>query len=103
MKARMLIDGNEDERHNRSELAHGFRGAIRIPRETSVVDACRRVVSEGFGRHRGVIIDAFSASAIVQVYDALGETNKAKYAGMNDVRKMADIAFRLMEKTREGA
>lgn len=43
-----------------------------------------------------VILDGFSASAIVQVYNALNETNKAKFAALPLV-KMATVAFKLIK------
>jgi hypothetical protein len=50
------------------------------------------------GSRRGwVALDTFSASAIVQVHDALNETNRAKYAAMGVV-KMAHVAFKLINK-----
>jgi hypothetical protein len=46
------------------------------------------------GNKRGwVALDSFSASAIVQVYDALNETNKAKFAALA-IQKMAAVAFK---------
>jgi hypothetical protein len=51
------------------------------------------------GQKRGwVALDSFSASAIVQVYDALNETNKAKFAAL-PIHKMARIAFKFVVKS----
>lgn len=51
----------------------------------------------GGGSKRGwVILDGFTASAIVQVYDALKPENQAKYAAF-PIQKMAAIAFKLMK------
>jgi hypothetical protein len=44
-----------------------------------------------------VKVDAFSASAIIQVYDAINDTNKAKFAGMS-IHQMATVAYKLMKK-----
>jgi hypothetical protein len=47
------------------------------------------------GSHKGwFYVDLFSASAIVQVYDAINEENKVKY-GRLPLPKMASIAFKL--------
>lgn len=49
------------------------------------------------GSHRGwVILDAFTASAIVQVHAALNETNKATFASLPLLR-MAAVAFKLIK------
>lgn len=46
------------------------------------------------GRKSGwIALDSFSASAIVQVYDALSDENKAKFSKF-PIYKMADIAFK---------
>lgn len=44
----------------------------------------------------GQIVDSFSASAILAVYRALNEENKAKFAAM-PVRQMAIVAFKLVK------
>jgi hypothetical protein len=46
---------------------------------------------------KSVKVDAFSASAIIQVYDAINDTNKAKFAGMS-IHQMATVAYKLMKK-----
>lgn len=48
-------------------------------------------------RYRKQSIDAFSASAIMAVYSALNDVNKAKFAELmeHDVIKAASIAFQL--------
>lgn len=59
------------------------------------IDALRSIVTEGqYAVINGQMIDLFSASAIIAVYDALNETNKARYSGYA-VPVMASIAFKL--------
>ena len=59
--------------------------------------AVRRIVSEcQYAKIDGVMVDLFSASAIVKVYDALNDTNKAMFADF-PVGKMASIAFKLLK------
>lgn len=49
------------------------------------------------GSRKGwVALDSFSASAIVAVYDALNETNRAKYTAM-PLTIMAGVAFKLVK------
>ncbi len=43
----------------------------------------------------GQSVDAFSASLVVQVYDALSPENQAKYAAM-PVRQMIAVALKLL-------
>lgn len=44
----------------------------------------------------GVLVDAFSASAIVQVYDKLNETNRAKFLAL-PAHMMAIVAFKVLK------
>jgi len=46
---------------------------------------------------RMVGVDAFSASAVVQVYDAINAENRVKYAAFS-IRKAADVAFKLVNR-----
>lgn len=48
------------------------------------------------GKNRKILVDGFSASAIVQVYDALNDENKIKFSNLN-VSKMAAIAFKFVK------
>lgn len=61
------------------------------------IAAVRRIVSERqYAKVDGVMVDLFSASAIVAVYDALSEGNRAKFAAM-PAPKMAAVAFKLVK------
>ena len=58
------------------------------------IDAVRQVVTtRAYRKIDGVMLDLFSAAAIVQVYDALSPENRAKYRAMT-VPHMASIAFK---------
>lgn len=47
------------------------------------IDAVRQIVTESqYAKIDGVMVDLFSASAIVSVYDALNETNRGRYASL---------------------
>ncbi len=51
----------------------------------------------GGGSSRGwVILDSYSASAILAVYNALKPENQAKYAAMS-LQKMAVVAFKMLQ------
>lgn len=50
------------------------------------------------GSRRGwVVLDAFSASAIVTVFDALNEANRERYSTLT-LTKMAHVAFKILNK-----
>jgi hypothetical protein len=57
--------------------------------------ALRQIASEKqYAKIDGIMVDLFSASTILSVYDALNDTNKFKYAKL-PVYRMAEIAFKL--------
>jgi hypothetical protein len=45
----------------------------------------------------GTVVDVFSASAAIQVYDALSESNRKKMGAM-PVKKMMSIVFKMLAK-----
>ena len=58
------------------------------------IAACREIVrTQGYAKIDQYGVDLFSASAIVVVYDALNETNRAKFVSL-PLHKMASIAFK---------
>jgi hypothetical protein len=64
----------------------------------AVIDACRAIVAAGqYGKINGIMCDTFSASAIVAVYDALNEVNKAKLAAL-PFGRLASVCFSLLNK-----
>lgn len=64
-----------------------------------VLEHGARKVKEGKYK---IMVDAYSASAITQVYDSLEKPeNKAKYAAL-PIRQMADIAFKIINSQKGG-
>jgi hypothetical protein len=75
---------------------HGTRETT-SPTPDERVAAFRKIVAEKqYAKIDGVMVDLFSASAVVQVYDALNPDNQKKYAAM-PASKMAAVAFQLMK------
>lgn len=61
------------------------------------VAAIRRIVDERqYAKVDGCMVDLFSASAIIAVYDALNDENKARFSALT-IQKMAAIAFKLVK------
>ena len=64
---------------------------------TERIDAIRLVVTNSeYAKVDNCMIDLFSASAIVKVFDALNITNQAKFASQ-PAPAMASMAFKLMK------
>ena len=61
------------------------------------IAAFRRIVDEGqYAKIDGVMVDLFSASAVIAVYDALNEANRARFASLS-APKMAKLAFKFVK------
>lgn len=61
------------------------------------VKAIRSIVDrKQYAKVDGTMVDLFSASAIVQVYDALSAENKVKYSAL-PAGRMGIVAFKLLK------
>lgn len=61
------------------------------------IEAIRAIVlTHGYAKIDGCGVDLTTAHAIVTVYDALSETNRAKYAALR-VDKMARLAWKFVK------
>ena len=64
--------------------------------EPDTVQKIRQVLKKGYSKVDGIMVDHFTASAIIQVYDNLNDQNKEKY-GKLSIKKMADVAWKLVK------
>mgnify|MGYP001403426150 CR=1 FL=1 len=66
--------------------------------EETVIDVARRVVDKkGAEKIKGVMLDMFTASAIIQVYDKVNDKNKEKMEKM-DLPKLAAAVWKILGK-----
>ena len=70
-----------------------------------IVEECQWSCLTGDGERltderAGVMVDLFTASAVLQVLDGLCEKNKAKFLEMNLMRA-SEVAFAVIEKARK--
>ena len=64
------------------------------------ISALRRIVSRGqYAKIDGVMVDTYSASSILAIYNALSPASKAKMESFS-IGKMADVSFKLLAKQR---
>lgn len=70
---------------------------VTVPANNSErIAAIRQIVNSGqYAKVDGCMIDLFSASAIINVYDALNETNQAKFSSIT-APAMGKMAFKLI-------
>lgn len=61
------------------------------------IEAIRTIVTEGqYAKVDGTMIDGYSASAILKVYDNLNDENKARFASL-PAGKMGILAWELIK------
>lgn len=60
------------------------------------IKAIRRIAQEGYGNVNGLFVDTYTASAIVAVYDALNDENKAKLLAL-PILRVAAVCFKLIK------
>ena len=77
-----------------------FDESVVTEAKASNIDQIRDIVkSKGAKKVGGVMVDMFTASAIVKVYDAINDTNKAKMDKMT-VPAMANVAYKIINKNK---
>lgn len=75
--------------------AHGTR-VTRTKDGAAIIAACRSIVADKqYAKINGFMVDTFTASAIVKLYDAVNDANKAKLLSV-PVQRMASIAFKVL-------
>lgn len=75
---------------------HGTKNHTTNGDPAAKLAALREIVErKQYAKIDGAMVDLFSASAIVKVYDALSEANREKFAAL-PVVTMAKIAFKLL-------
>jgi len=63
--------------------------------DTDVIAALRKIVKDHqYAKIQGVMVDAFSASAAIQIYDALNPENQRKMAGL-PIKKLIAVVWKL--------
>lgn len=71
--------------------------APKVSAEEGWVAAARQVMESGFVVFDGRVFDQFSASAMIQVHDALSAANQARFAAM-PVQQAQAMAFAVIKK-----
>lgn len=88
----------DDDQHDRDEMAGAIRATPHTSRKKPVIDRLRKIVADKqAARVDGVLVDLFSASVAVQVYDRLNEGNRAKLGAM-PVRRMVNVCLQVANR-----
>ena len=76
------------------QLRRIIREAVDTPDREALL---RRIVDEKqAARVEGLLVDLFTASAIVSILDGLNPTNRERYLSL-PIENMANIAFKMMK------
>ena len=63
------------------------------------VEVARRIVQNGqYEKYKGMMLDTFTASAIVKVYDAVNDSNKKKLDSLK-LPKLVNLVWKLLKRT----
>jgi hypothetical protein len=88
---------DETEQIERDDMAGAVRGTRKLPRGTPLIERLRDIVtSKSAARVDGLLVDLFTASAMVQVHDALSPPNQAKFAAL-PLRRMVDVGWKVIK------
>ncbi len=82
------------EQTDRDDMADAIRHTEKRSRKIPRIDRLRAIVDEKAAcRMEGLLVDLFTASMLVQVYDALNETNREKFVKLS-LRRMVDVGWK---------
>lgn len=96
----MKTDQTPEERTQQAEDLLGIKAAKRHKNKVTRLEVLRDVKENGCRRHRGVLIDHMTASAVLAVYEGIKRDDlKAKYEEIieKDLLKAASIAWKLVK------
>lgn len=66
-------------------------------KEETVIDVARRIVkNKQYEKYKGMMLDGFTANAIVQVYDKVSDSMKAKLEKL-PLPKLVSIVWKVMK------
>ena len=84
------------QQQDRDDLADAMRGTRKLSRKAPLIDRIRDVVeTKSAARIDGLLLDLFTASAVIQVHDALNPDNQGKFAAL-PLRRMVDVTWKLV-------
>ena len=75
---------------------------LKASNKGSLIDICREVVAnKAYAEVDGVLLDLYTASAIVQVHDGFKKDSNRQDFASRSLENMSAIAFYLIRKQRE--
>jgi len=92
-------EDDEDTKKKHKKLMLGkLRKEEKKVTDSKVIQSMRDIVAKGqYRKIKGVMVDGFTASLVVKIYDALGDSNKKTFGSLPLI-KMVDVAWKLQKK-----
>ena len=86
----------EETRADQAELLQAIRELGRVPNDTDILATLKDIAENGARRYRGHLVDSFSASAFLTVYDRVNDVNQGKLLTIaaTSLPKAFDICFK---------
>ena len=89
-------EDDDKEKHKKLMLGKLQKEAKVI--DSKIIQSMRDIVAKGqYRKIKGVMVDGFTASLVVKIYDALGDSNKKTFGSL-PLTKMVDVAWKLQKK-----
>ncbi len=93
-------NGIPEDDDGRGELAKAVRSKKKADPSVPAIERMRLIVKEcQANRIDGVLVDLFTASCCVQVYDAANEQNREKLRSFRAAR-LVDVTFKVLDRVR---
>jgi len=94
---------NTEERSEQAELLKAIRELGRVPNDADLLVTLKDIVENGARRYRGCLVDSYSASAFLTVYDRVNDVNQGKLLTIaaTSLPRAFDICFKTIRKSNE--
>jgi len=75
---------------------HGTEETVTSDNNSKIEKIRKVVIEKQYAKINGVMVDVYTASAIIKVFDAINAKNKIKFIAL-PIPRMASIAFSLLK------
>tara|TARA_Y100000590_G_C15664460_1_gene993922 strand:+ start:908 stop:1315 length:408 start_codon:yes stop_codon:yes gene_type:complete len=90
-------EDEEDDEEKKDLMLGRLRKEEKVT-DSKIIQSMRDIVAKGqYRKIKGVMVDGFTASLVVKIYDALGDSNKKTFGSLPLI-KMVDVAWKLQKK-----
>lgn len=91
-------EDDEDTKKKHKKLMLGKLQKEAKVTDSKIIQSMRDIVAKGqYQKIKGVMVDGFTASLVVKIYDALGDSNKKSFGSL-PLSKMVNVAWKLQKK-----